>query len=439
MPPGGFRHVRDLNPGTRGRGVPGQDPQDSRPHFSLRARGVPQGGWLPLRVWGSPGHCRLEARQLLWPHSVLPDSPPDSGSEAYSPQQVNGELSAQAASPSLGEWLGLVGAALSGGRAGEREGGGVGGPGLPNREIIAGQILPGLAIVSPRAGGSWALSLASVPAGDATRPAACAIMDAPFGGKWTLGGLVQAHLAFLPGCAGAQRPPGGQAQNDPGSQRGVKSSVYLTKHARNACREQRGLQPLPGRRAGGARLLGALLGLGRVGVSSLRPLLAARGWALRGVGAAGALGWGYQVLGLVQLGRVKVGMGEGLPGPAQVSATCPLWGWKDGHLAPRQGWSPTLFSPADPHLLRTITPETLCHVGVPSRLEHPPPPAAHLPGPPPPPPPPPHYPVLQRDLYLKPEPPMPPYAAMVPGLVPGELHHTPQSQMLHQLLQHGAE
>ncbi|XP_032270167.1 myelin regulatory factor isoform X2 [Phoca vitulina] len=94
----------------------------------------------------------------------------------------------------------------------------------------------------------------------------------------------------------------------------------------------------------------------------------------------------------------------------------------------------------DPHLLRTITPETLCHVGVPSRLEHPPPPPAHLPGPPPPPPPPPHYPVLQRDLYMKAEPPMPPYAAMGQGLVPSDLHHTQQSQMLHQLLQqHGAE
>ncbi|XP_028633322.1 myelin regulatory factor isoform X6 [Grammomys surdaster] len=94
----------------------------------------------------------------------------------------------------------------------------------------------------------------------------------------------------------------------------------------------------------------------------------------------------------------------------------------------------------DPHLLRTITPETLCHVGVPSRLEHPPPPPAHLPGPPPPPPPPPHYPVLQRDLYMKAEPPVPPYAAMGPGLVPPELHHTQQTQVLHQLLQqHGAE
>ncbi|KAM9220554.1 myelin regulatory factor isoform 2-T2 [Dugong dugon] len=94
----------------------------------------------------------------------------------------------------------------------------------------------------------------------------------------------------------------------------------------------------------------------------------------------------------------------------------------------------------DPHLLRTLTPETLCHVGVQSRLEHPPPPPAHLPGPPPPPPPPPHYPILQRDLYMKAEPPVPPYAAMGQGLAPADLHHTQQSQMLHQLLQqHGAE
>ncbi|XP_060032293.1 myelin regulatory factor isoform X3 [Erinaceus europaeus] len=93
----------------------------------------------------------------------------------------------------------------------------------------------------------------------------------------------------------------------------------------------------------------------------------------------------------------------------------------------------------DPHLLRTITPESLCHVGVPSRLEHPPPPPAHLPGPPPPPPPPPHYPVLQRELYMKAEPPLPPYTTMGQGLVPPDLHHSPQTQMLHQLLQHGAE
>lgn len=41
---------------------------------------------------------------------------------------------------------------------------------------------------------------------------------------------------------------------------------------------------------------------------------------------------------------------------------------------------------------------------------------------------------------MKAEPPVPPYAAMGPGLVPPELHHTQQTQVLHQLLQqHGAE
>nr|KAF6466546.1 myelin regulatory factor [Rousettus aegyptiacus] len=46
----------------------------------------------------------------------------------------------------------------------------------------------------------------------------------------------------------------------------------------------------------------------------------------------------------------------------------------------------------------------------------------------------------QRDLYMKAEPPMPPYAAMGQGLVPADLHHTQQPPMLHQLLQqHGAE
>uniref|UniRef100_F7DI59 Myelin regulatory factor n=1 Tax=Ornithorhynchus anatinus TaxID=9258 RepID=F7DI59_ORNAN len=131
----------------------------------------------------------------------------------------------------------------------------------------------------------------------------------------------------------------------------------------------------------------------------------------------------------------------------------------------------------DSHLLRTMTPENMCHVSISSRLEHPlppppphlpgpppppshlpgpppppshlpgpPPPPSHLPGPPPPPHPhqpppphPPHYPGLQRDLYMKAEPLVPPFA-MGQGMAPGDLHHAQQTQMLHQLLQqHGAE
>lgn len=100
----------------------------------------------------------------------------------------------------------------------------------------------------------------------------------------------------------------------------------------------------------------------------------------------------------------------------------------------------------DPHLLRTMTPENMCHMTPPSRLEHPPPPPPppppHLQGPPPPPPPhphTPHYPALQRDMYMKAEPLMPPYG-IGQGMAPADLHHAQQSQMLHQLLQqHGAE
>ncbi|XP_042332859.1 myelin regulatory factor isoform X2 [Sceloporus undulatus] len=108
-----------------------------------------------------------------------------------------------------------------------------------------------------------------------------------------------------------------------------------------------------------------------------------------------------------------------------------------------------------PHLLRTMTPENMCHVTPPSRLEHPPPPPpppppSHLQGPPPPPPPPPpphphqqqhnhHYPSMQRDMYMKAEPLMPQFT-IGQGISPGDLHHAQQSQMLHQLLQqHGAD
>lgn len=62
-------------------------------------------------------------QHLPWPPSTLPDSPPDSGSEAYSPQQVNGESSGHRPPPlGFGQ---VVGAALSvRGREGVTEGGG---------------------------------------------------------------------------------------------------------------------------------------------------------------------------------------------------------------------------------------------------------------------------------------------------------------------------
>ncbi|XP_071974142.1 myelin regulatory factor isoform X4 [Engystomops pustulosus] len=94
----------------------------------------------------------------------------------------------------------------------------------------------------------------------------------------------------------------------------------------------------------------------------------------------------------------------------------------------------------DPHLLRTMTPENICHITPPSRLEHPPP--SHLQGPPPPHPAhQQHYPNMQRDLYLKVESLMPQYPPIGPGIPPTVLHHAQQSQMLQQLLQqqHGSE
>nr|XP_005988086.1 PREDICTED: myelin regulatory factor-like [Latimeria chalumnae] len=100
---------------------------------------------------------------------------------------------------------------------------------------------------------------------------------------------------------------------------------------------------------------------------------------------------------------------------------------------------------SDPHLLRTMTPENMCHMTPPSRLEHPPPPPppAHLQPPPPPPHPHqqhnPHYPSIQREIYMKAEPMIPQYP-IGQGMSPGDLHHTQQSQMLHQLLQqHGPD
>ncbi|XP_078271361.1 myelin regulatory factor isoform X3 [Rhinoraja longicauda] len=87
---------------------------------------------------------------------------------------------------------------------------------------------------------------------------------------------------------------------------------------------------------------------------------------------------------------------------------------------------------AESHLLRTMTPEHLCHMAPPSRLDHPA--TTHLQPPHPHPLPNPHYPTMPRDMYMKPEPMMTQYP--VAGMSPNELHQAQQSQMLHQLLQH---
>ncbi|XP_055505546.1 myelin regulatory factor isoform X3 [Leucoraja erinacea] len=87
---------------------------------------------------------------------------------------------------------------------------------------------------------------------------------------------------------------------------------------------------------------------------------------------------------------------------------------------------------AESHLLRTMTPEHLCHMAPPSRLDHPA--TTHLQPPHPHTLPNPHYPTMPRDMYMKPEPTMTQYP--VAGMSPNELHQAQQSQMLHQLLQH---
>ncbi|XP_056595499.1 myelin regulatory factor isoform X1 [Triplophysa dalaica] len=71
---------------------------------------------------------------------------------------------------------------------------------------------------------------------------------------------------------------------------------------------------------------------------------------------------------------------------------------------------------SDPHMLRTMTPEDMCH------MTSPPPLPTH-----------PHYPSMHRDMYLKPEPMISQYQM---GPVSGGGGDMQQGQMLHQLLQH---
>ncbi|XP_021326266.1 myelin regulatory factor isoform X3 [Danio rerio] len=70
----------------------------------------------------------------------------------------------------------------------------------------------------------------------------------------------------------------------------------------------------------------------------------------------------------------------------------------------------------DPHMLRTMTPENMCH------MTSPPPLQTH-----------PHYPSMHRDMYLKPEPMISQYPI---GPASGGGGDMQQTQMLHQLLQH---
>lgn len=121
--------------------------------------------------------------------STLPDSPPDSGSEAYSPQQVNGESSGHRPPPlGFGQ---VVGAALSG-REGAREGGGQRPPNRPRLSLV--KYSPALAIVSPRAGGEPgpASEQVSLP----VMPPAC-----PPAPSWTRPSAVSGRLGKAVGAA----------------------------------------------------------------------------------------------------------------------------------------------------------------------------------------------------------------------------------------------
>lgn len=71
---------------------------------------------------------------------------------------------------------------------------------------------------------------------------------------------------------------------------------------------------------------------------------------------------------------------------------------------------------ADPHMIRTMTPENMCHMT-----------------PTPPLPPHGHYPSMHRDMYLKPEPMISQYPIGPATSGSGDMQ---QTQMLHQLLQH---
>lgn len=70
----------------------------------------------------------------------------------------------------------------------------------------------------------------------------------------------------------------------------------------------------------------------------------------------------------------------------------------------------------DPHMLRTMTPENMCH------MTSPPPLPTHS-----------HYPSMHRDMYLKPEPVISQYPI---GPISGGTGDMQQGQMIHQLMQH---
>ncbi|KAH0512715.1 Myelin regulatory factor [Microtus ochrogaster] len=105
-------------------------------------------GTAPKPFLGGSGPPIKAEPKAPYAPGTLPDSPPDSGSEAYSPQQVNGESSGQRQPPplGLGKWLVQP-------YQGEREEGGRGPAAAQRVRLSLVKYSSALAIVPPWAGG----------------------------------------------------------------------------------------------------------------------------------------------------------------------------------------------------------------------------------------------------------------------------------------------
>lgn len=127
-------------------------------------------------------------------------------------------------------WGGLIG--RQGGLAGAPRG-----AARPHSQIIVGQILRAALPIVPGAGGEPGPPAARASLRRCHGLPAGAIMDAPFGGKWTareaspLPGPPRPGCPGCPGCGGPQVADGRRITGGslPAARRGVKSSVYLTK------------------------------------------------------------------------------------------------------------------------------------------------------------------------------------------------------------------
>lgn len=196
---------------------------------------------MPLPPGLRPQPRGAASRHPSLSRSTLPDSPPDSGSEAYSPQQVNGESSGHRPPPprGRGKWLGRP----------YREGGIAegGGQRCPTGHIIAGQILGRRCPLFPAGGWGASPAPSECPSGDAT---ACPPAPSWMRPSAVSGRLGKASPAARPSSpwgwrgAVASRWPkaeGSRAAVAPGPERGQEFCLS----------DQTSLECLPGTRAAG--------------------------------------------------------------------------------------------------------------------------------------------------------------------------------------------